>query len=407
MNTPTPTTIGATQIKSIRVIKFYCLLLIILYFKIGLFNYVCYDQSGKLSVCASDYTQYYSASLLAREHTPAYAYDPARLKQVGEEITGQKVTRLAWNYPPTFLLLVFPLSVFPHDVSFFLWLAVTFAGYLLVIYRIAPHKITFWLATVFPAAIMNFHHGQNGFLFASLLGGGLLLLSQSPVVAGILFGLFTCKPQFAFLLPIALIAGGQWKAFVSMTVTTIMMIIISIAVFGWQTWIAFFENMPFTKKLLETGSAPWPKMPTFFVSARMVGFSTDGAYLLQALIAMTIIGIVYYVWSQRKATEVTKSILVLGILLMTPYALVHDLTMLAIPIAYLGWKGYRTGWLPYEKFAITAVWHIPLISLVIAALAPVQIGPLVIAAYLILVLRRTPGISYMCSRDGCISNRKP
>jgi hypothetical protein len=235
---------------------------------------------------------------------------------------------------------------------------------------------------------MNINHGQNGFLFASLLGGGLLLLNHHPLASGILLGLFTCKPQFALLIPIALIAGRRWKVLGSMIVTVIAMIIISIAVFGWETWVAFFENAPFVKKLLETGSAPWFKMPTYFVAARMAGLSVNVAYLVQAIVAMSMIGVVYYVWFHEKGAAVSRAILVLCILLTTPYAFVHDLTMFAIPLAYLSWQGYTKGWLPCEKFVHTVVWHMPLFSMFIALFTPLQIGPFILTAYLILALWR-------------------
>ena len=379
---------GKGHSELLKIIKFYCLLLIILYFKMGLLNYISSDQFGKPTTSACDFLQYYTASIFARYGEAFHAYHGATLRSAGEAITGQKISRLAWNYPPTFLLIVYPLSFLSYPASLYLWLLVTLSGYLFVLYRIAPDRLTLWLAIVFPATFMNINHGQNGFLFASLLGGGLLLLNHHPLASGILLGLFTCKPQFALLIPIALIAGRRWKVLGSMIVTVIAMIIISIAVFGWETWVAFFENAPFVKKLLETGSAPWFKMPTYFVAARMAGLSVNVAYLVQAIVAMSMIGVVYYVWFHEKGAAVSRAILVLCILLTTPYAFVHDLTMFAIPLAYLSWQGYTKGWLPCEKFVHTVVWHMPLFSMFIALFTPLQIGPFILTAYLILALWR-------------------
>ena len=382
-------TFGKGKSELLTIIKFYCFLLLILYFKIGLFDYICYDQFGRPYCCVSDYAQYYSASILTRNGEAISAYDFAKLNQVAEAATGQKITRLAWNYPPTFFLLVLPLSFVPYAVSLFLWLLVTFIPYLLVLYRIAPARLTFWLATLFPATVMNFNHGQNGFLFTSLLGGGLLLLNHYPLTAGIFFGLLTCKPHFAIIIPVALVAGRKWKVLGSMVVTLTVMVILSTALFGWDTWRAFFENAPFIRKLLETGTAPWFKMPTPFVSARMVGFNVNISYTLQAIIAVSMIGMVYYVWSQKKEAELSNSILVLGILLATPYALVHDLTILAIPMAYISWQGHTKGWFPFEKYILAAVWHMPLYSMFIALFtANLQIAPLILIIHLIFIFWR-------------------
>jgi hypothetical protein len=366
----------------------YCFILIIVYFKMGLLDYTYFNpfKEGNSRVC--DFLHHYSASILARNGEAAFAYEPAKLQMLEERITGQKISGLIWNYPPTFLLVVFPLSFIPYRLSLLLWLVVTFVGYALVLYRMAPHRLTFWLAIAFPATVINFNHGQNGFLFAALLGGGLLLLNQRPIVAGILFGLFTCKPQFAILIPFALIAGRCWKVLGTMITTVSAMIIISAVLFGWETWNAFFENTPFIRKLLETDIARWFKMPTPFVSARMAGLNVTISYTLQAIIAVSMIGVVYYVWSQKKEAGVSNSILALGILLATPYALVHDLTILAIPIACLSWQGHTKGWMPFEKIILAFVWHMPLFSMFIALFTHLQIGPIILLMCLIYALWR-------------------
>ena len=41
--------------------------------------------------------------------------------------------------------------------------------------------------------------GQSGFLLAALLVGGLQLVARRPILAGILFGSLTYKPQFGVL----------------------------------------------------------------------------------------------------------------------------------------------------------------------------------------------------------------
>jgi arabinofuranan 3-O-arabinosyltransferase len=47
------------------------------------------------------------------------------------------------------------------------------------------------------------------------------------VLAGICLGLLTYKPQFGLLFPIALIAVGHWRVFVSASVTAIAMFVVS------------------------------------------------------------------------------------------------------------------------------------------------------------------------------------
>ncbi len=117
-----------------------------------------------------------------------------------------------WVYPPTYLLVVYPLALLPYLASLAIWLAVTISPYLLVLRRIAPHPLTIWLALAYPGTFENFFHGQNGFLTTALIGWGLLLLDHSPLVGGFLLGLVSFKPHLMVLVPLALLAGRRWKA---------------------------------------------------------------------------------------------------------------------------------------------------------------------------------------------------
>ena len=70
---------------------------------------------------------------------------------------------------------------------------------------VAPfHPRWVWPAIAFPPVFLCLMQGQTGLLAAALLGGGLLALRPRPVLAGVLFGLLTVKPQLGLLLPFAL-----------------------------------------------------------------------------------------------------------------------------------------------------------------------------------------------------------
>jgi Glycosyltransferase family 87 len=47
-----------------------------------------------------------------------------------------------WHYPPSFLLLVWPLALLPYPVALAVWLGLTLALLLWVVERIAPHADT-------------------------------------------------------------------------------------------------------------------------------------------------------------------------------------------------------------------------------------------------------------------------
>lgn len=339
-----------------------------------------------------DFIQHYSASVLAIQGQASSAYNFDKLSLVESSIAGFKVQLspyyLLWNYPPSFLLVIMPLSLLPYKVALILWLLVLFSAYILVLYRIAPNPLTLWLAIAFPANFWNFLHCQNGFFFGTLLGAGLLLLYRKPLLSGILLGLVTCKPHLAFIIPLALIAGRQWKALASMVIMVLLMFISSVMLFGINTWKAFLDNAQFVRLILESGAAPGYKSPSIFATARMLSASVNTAYLLQAVSAIIAIGLVYYLWGRVRKPEISNPILILGILLSTPYLLIHDLTLLAIPLAYFVWQNYDKNLKLHEIIILFLAWCLPGLSPVIALLTHVQIGPFILIAFMAIILRR-------------------
>jgi len=119
------------------------------------------DRLGK--PVGADFLQYWAASQMALTGEAPAVYDPEKLYAGERQVTGVFFP-LPWHYPPTFLLLVLPLSLLPYLASLCTWLGVTLSGYLAVLRRIAPHPAAFWLALAFPGAFQNLIHGQNGFL---------------------------------------------------------------------------------------------------------------------------------------------------------------------------------------------------------------------------------------------------
>src|SRR5690606_32081673 len=97
-----------------------------------------------------------------------------------------------------------------------LWQFGTFALYLAMLgtilrpVRDRPIVRRTWLllAVAFPAVLINFGHGQNGFLSAALFGAALVVLPRRPVLAGLLFAALAYKPQFGIAIPFALLAAG-------------------------------------------------------------------------------------------------------------------------------------------------------------------------------------------------------
>lgn len=340
-----------------------------------------------------DFITFYSAAEVAREGDAADAYDLALLRAEQLQIAPGTEQPYAWHYPPTFLLLVLPLAFLPYFVALAGSLAATLVAHLAVLKRIAPHPATPMLALAFPASFINLFHGQNGFLNAALLGAALLALERRPLLAGLFFGLLSYKPHFGLLVPLALIAGGHWRAILAAGATTLAFAAVSLAVFGAGAWIAFVDNMPFLRLVLENGNLPWFKMPTTFAALRLLGAPVVLAYGAQALAALAAAGAVVWAWrrgAHRPAPFPAKAaVLVTATLIATPYAFDYDLTLIGLAVAWLAWDGVQRGFLPREKPVLLAAWLAPAVATPVASAIGLQLGPVILVWLLICGLRRT------------------
>lgn len=338
----------------------------------------------------TDFINVYAAGVMVQRGDAPGAYDYARHHLVEKEVVGDdRIPYYGWHYPPMFLGVAWALAQMPYAAALALYLAVTFALLALVVWRIAPHPLSLLVLAAFPGTFVNLGHGQNAFLTAALLGGGLLLLDRRPLVAGVLLGLLCYKPQFGLLIPVALLAGLHIRAILAAGATVIAVCLLSLAVFGPETWKAFFASTALTQDIiLEQGATGWAKIQSSFSMARSLGAPLPVAYGVQ--FAVTALAALAVVWSWRRKADaaVKAAILCVAVLLSPPYLLDYDLVVLALPIAFMVALGVRNGFRDWERMALLAAWVLPIVSRGLGGAIGVQFAPLVLAAILLVLLQR-------------------
>jgi hypothetical protein len=334
----------------------------------------------------ADFSHYWLASSMVLAGDPALVYNSAKF--MAAEVAFFKVHYLVpWFYPPTFLLIIAPLALLPYLPSLAVWLGLTLGAYLFILRRIAPHPSTLLLSLAFPGTFQNFFHGQNGFLSAALLGGGLLLLENYPVAGGALLGLATFKPYLIPLIPLGLIAGRRWRALSAMLISALTLGLLSLLVLGPEVWVGFWKDLSLPLQLLSDGRLPVNKMFTLFAAAWIAGSGLTLAYICQAGLMVGVAAAVFWVWRQETSLTWQASALVLGILLFTPYAFPYDLAILALPLAWLGWEGFTQGCPPAEQVLLLLGWLLPLLAPSLSLIG-VQLAPLILIGLFVLVLTR-------------------
>src|SRR5712691_745400 len=221
----------------------------------------------------TDFVSFYAAGALADAGQPALAYDHAAHLAAEERVTGAGIVYQYFNYPPVFILLCAALATLPYLVAFIVFEAATLSLYLVVASRIlADRSGTALVALVaFPIVFWNLGLGQNGFLTAGLFGAATLLVDRRPIVAGLLFGALCYKPQFGILVPLALAAAGQWRAFAAAGASVAFLVLASLALFGAATWQAFIAAAAASPAMYQSGRILFAGMATTFGAARLLG----------------------------------------------------------------------------------------------------------------------------------------
>jgi arabinofuranan 3-O-arabinosyltransferase len=337
---------------------------------------------------ATDFMGVWAAGRLALNGAASSVFDWPILKGVEVAATsGDFDGYFTWQYPPTFLSVAAVLALLPYVAAFLAWMAVTGAAYLVVMHRILSARVLVVAAAAFPAVLWNIGVGQTGLLSAALFGGALALLVESPILAGVLFGLLTYKPQFGILIPVALICGGHWRTVFAAAATAIVMVAASVAIFGATPWIAFLKSLPVAgQAMLVDGRVGMIKLQSVFGVVRVLGGSPALAWAIQGVLIAGLALAIGWLWRRPIGAELKAAALAAVALLATPYVFIYDLVLLAVPVAFL----VRAGLTRQDSLALV----LALVLMLAYPLLPVESGlaAVVIVAAVIAARIRRPAM---------------
>jgi hypothetical protein len=341
------------------------------------------------------FTQQWIAAGQALHGNISVLYDPSRFVALQTAVVGpQKHFYTYWPYPPIFFLFLAPFALLPYAAAFLSWNVVTLLGLVAVVTLITRRMPAIALVLASPFTAWNFLPGQNGFLTGALIGAALLFLEERPVLAGLFIGVLTYKPQWGLLIPVALLAGKQWRAIASAAATALLLAGLSLAAFGVSAWLAFPREL-----LAEAGHAlgagfyafsnpylGYGYIQTVYGLVRRLHGAAIAAWALQGVVSVAAAVVVWRVWRSRARYGLKAATLSATAFLATPYACAYDFAALAIPVAFLAADQMRYGLLRGEQTVLLALFGASLAILVSTGILP--LGPFIVIALLVLILRR-------------------
>jgi len=334
-----------------------------------------------------DWVNYWSGAFLALHGRAAEIYNLYDFHAFQQSIVGSQLDGYHYSYPPVMLLITAPFALIPYVPALFVWLTASWYAFYRALKLALPGRGVLLLALATPAVLINAVGGQNGCWTAALLGGGLSLVERRPYLAGSLFGMMIYKPHLAVLLPVALIAGRQWRTIAAAAVTAGVLLGLSWLVFGPELWAHYLRNLAALRHaVLEVDISP--RMVSVFIAARSLGISVKMAYWLQAAVGALACLAVAAVWFKAAPAALKNAVLLLGTCLAMPYLQDYDLVFGAMVVAWLWQQPVETARDERALQISCALFLLlPLVAAALKHLTGIAFGPLFVLPLFIVALQ--------------------
>jgi hypothetical protein len=280
-----------------------------------------------------DFFALWSYANIAGVHPVAELYDFAILHARQLALGMDPSDQAPFPYPPTFVLLLWPLNLLPYAMTYLVWMLGTLALFVWAVWGTCSRLPLCVLGVILaPASTLNIYSGQSGFLVAALIIAGVRLADSRPIVGGFLIGVLSYKPQLGFLVPIALASAGLWPAFGVACATVAGLVLLATLTFGWAVWPAWVSMLPIYADWFDQRKAMFKFMPTVTGNLGILGISLSIAKLGQALVTIAVAVLVARCFRRNPGRLATAALLV-GTILATPHAFFYELPMVMAAVA--------------------------------------------------------------------------
>ncbi len=269
-------------------------------------------------------------------------------------------TGLLWLYPPTMLILLEPFAAMSYGHAKAIWVLSSIAGFAaLAFYVNGKNTVLMVLAVLSPAMYSVLYTGQLGVLFAILLVVGLVHAKSRPLLAGLCLGLLSVKPQLGLLVPFFLIFTGAWRAFIVAGIVTVSLCIGSVALYGTETWVAFWNSLTNTH-ISFVQSEPGNGRIAFIDILRLGGLSRVTAAGIAGSVLIMSIPILRLAARQVPDQRALAALTIMLTIITTPYLWIYEWVFVVLAVfLFLSTKPDLSR--KYKQGLLLLVWYMPLL----------------------------------------------
>jgi Glycosyltransferase family 87 len=274
----------------------------------------------------SDFFSQWSFGLFARLGSVGQIYDGDALHRFQLTLEPALRQTFPYAYPPSYLFAVWPLSWMPYGAGYLAWDGVTLALFIWAVFGSGAWNRYLPFVVLAPATIICLTQGQSGLLASALIVGGMRLVGTRPVLGGALLGLATIKPQTGMLLPVALIAAGQWRAIAAAAASAVLLAAASGLAFGWTLWLDWWNGLATYAGYLDRSVGNYLK-PGIMANLVLFGVAVPVAHAVQGGIGV-VVAVVVFLCCRRGISELSIAVTQVGTFLAMPFVFRYDMPML-------------------------------------------------------------------------------
>jgi arabinofuranan 3-O-arabinosyltransferase len=276
----------------------------------------------------SDFRVFWAAARLFLAGEPLAAFDAARLD--GEYGTVTEAW-MPWLYPPGYLFVIAPLGTLPYAVAFLVMTLLSIGAMALASRPFAGGVRPVWAAMALaPAYLPTLVIGQNSLIWLAVFLAALYAMrSGRAVLAGVMIGCLTLKPQLGLMIPFALLAAGQWRTIFAASGTTLALAALPTLVVGLDYWPLLIERLGQHAERTVTVIRDLDLTVGPFYVMTMLGLPTQVALALQwAITGLAALSVLVFWRSRHLGFDAKVALLMIAILISAPYLWYYEAAMM-------------------------------------------------------------------------------
>lgn len=309
------------------------------------------DLSGH-DMVGRDFINFWQGGRVTWRDEISSLYQKGAYRELLIDEFGEPLGNYAFSYPPHTLIFLSFFGAFPYIAALAFWTIGGILAYSKVATGYIKSSFYLWVTILSPASIICLLSGQTGLFIAALFLFGLSQLEKRPWLSGAVFGILTIKPQIGVLLVVALLAGQYWRVILAASITSLLLLLVSIGLFGTLPWEQFlYETLPYQSEIISRSYGMFDHMVhSPFKWIINIGGSLQLAWAAQFIFMLAGVISVFYAFRMQISLPLKIAFLCAMTLLFSPYIAIYDMTILSVAaMIYYQFIGSRNASVPLNS----------------------------------------------------------